>query len=346
MQNNWEEFLLQQGAVLEQGQVNNFGNPVTEAEAVLSDNIITDLSCFSVVEISGNDAEDFLHGQFTSDIKQLEQDTARISAWCNPAGRVIADFLIIRRQDKYLLLLPVELQEPFTRRLQMFILRADVTMNDRSNEIMCIGLRGENIPQILQSCTGLSLEKEFQGIKYNGMFILPLPDQAARALILGSVEQLQNLWMSVAAETTAVSNRYWKLFDMLNGLHWVNSRTSENFMPQNLNLDCLGAVNYQKGCFPGQEVIARLHYRSNPKNRMYLAHIAGECPARPGDKLFLSETDASAGTIIELAEHPGTGTALLASINIELAGSSKIHISGPDGPVLSIDPLPYSFEQP
>jgi hypothetical protein len=342
MHTEWENFLTSSGAVLKDGYVRDFGQPDAEAKAVLKQDIIADLSCFSLVKISGQDAGNFLHGQFSSEINRLAEYTGQFSTWCTPQGRMLANFLLIRTIDDYFLMLHSDLRDRFIQRLKMYILRASVSVQDMGNTMSIIGMRGAHITSLLQASTGAVPQSVLTGVQQENLLLFQLPDESNRILVTGDYAALTSLWKSTGDAVIPVGIGGWILSDILNGIAWVDGNTTEKYMPVEFNMDQLGGISYRKGCFPGQEILARLQYRGKVKQRLQLAFIDREFIVHEGDKLYTLDGAEAAGVVIRAAGHPGRGTAVMALVNAELAHTGKIQAGEGTHAILDFAPLPYA----
>ena len=206
------------------------------------------------IRIDGADAAGFLHGQFTTDVTGLVPGQAGLSAWCDPKGRVIASFILARLDEVFWLLLPGALKEAFSKRLKMYVMRADVNIVDT-------GIETEEIPELPAYPSGIDSE----------------------ALEMTSIRQ---------------------------GIPWLRPETSGRFLPQELNLDHLDAVSFTKGCYPGQEIIARLHYRGQVKRRLCHATTENKIRLEPGTALIADGEERNIGTVVNSAA-TDTGQELL-----------------------------------
>jgi folate-binding protein YgfZ len=290
---------------------------------------ITPVPGFSLLQLSGGDAAEFLHNQLTSDIRRLSDGAGGPTAWCNPKGRVITTFVIYRLDDVFFLLLPAVLQERVTKRLQMFVLRSDVRITDFTAGRSLLGVRGRAgaIPDV---------EHEFSIHELNERLHLFLPDRLgeSRCLIVDQTAALQALWPELASSIPPVDSRCWNRLDMESGLPWLAGTTSEQFLPQELNLDEIGVVSFDKGCYPGQEVIARVRYRGQVKRRLYLAHCEANGAPQPGANL--RDTDGkNAGMIISAVPDAGKGYIIQAVVDTSSLEAGGISIE--NGPLLHIE---------
>jgi tRNA-modifying protein YgfZ len=336
MQSNWQSFLQQQSANINDGLVTDFGDLLTERSQALDGNIITDLSRLDVLEISGKDAGAFLHGQFCSDVSALAVNELQPGAWCNIKGRVIASFLLYRSHDGYYLLLERELTEFVVKRLQMFVLRSELSIKNRSDELVRIGIRGESVHNALQTC----IENAAGG----SIIVLPVQDAVPRSIILTSLQQATVLWQQVTEDALPVGHCHWTLYDIQAGLAWVGKAGSEEFLPQSLNLDLIDGLSFSKGCYPGQEIVARMHFRGKLKQRLFLASAAVNESPGPTSKLYSPGVNQHVGMVVNAAMQMDDTCLLLVALDLEHANKAAIHLGTEDGPVLSLIPLPYTVD--
>ena len=334
---HWNDYLLANGARIEDGKVTDFGNPEDESNETLNGNIMADLSQLAIVEISGTDAEDFLHNQFTSDLKQLPVNTLQFSAWCNPKGRVLFNFFILKLKDRFFLLLPDELATQFTRRLQMFVLRADVVINDKKDELIRIGLSGVDIDKWLPDQIKTAPAVPGEICQTDELFCVRLPDKGQRFIVIGRYDVIEKLWGKLTAHITPVGTQQWELLDILAGFPWINTECTEKFLPQSLNLDELGGLSHQKGCYPGQEIIARVYHRGQVKRRLFIASVKSTTRPGTGDDLYMQGEDQSIGKILNVQPHPELAYMMLIVIEVDKAKSEQIYLKDHNGPLKIIN---------
>lgn len=279
--------------------------------------IVSPLSDFTVLAITGDDRHRFLHGQFINDLNLIKSPAAQLSAWCNPKGQVISNFIIINTGTSYLLIFKSDLKEYIQKRLFMFILRSNVKIEDISESSPLIGIANANN---LSALTGKTPENAGEVIAADGLIIVSHPDNSRRYLVTGTIEALIKKLPEFNIKLSDSS--VWNLLDIKAGLPWITQETQEQFLPQMLNLDALQGLSYQKGCYPGQEVIARLHYRGEVKKRLQLIKSNNELIV--GSDIYLNDSENKVGMVINSVNNSDVNYGLAV---IELDQISKKMIS-------------------
>ena len=344
MRPDWQAFLNSLHAVIENGEVRHYGQPGAEIQAAGNATVLTDLSHLALVRAEGADAESFLQGQLTNDIRQVTASRAQLSAYCNPKGRMFAIFLIAKLQDAYLLQLPTALAESTIKRLRMFVMRAKVKM-DFASDLLATGFAGPDAENLLQAVTGAAPAAVYETAHTNGFVVIRLPGPQPRFEIITTIEQQISLWQSLLAKgAKPVGAGVWSWLDIQAGLPAVLPGTVEEFVPQMSNLDAVGGVSFTKGCYPGQEIVARMHYLGKLKQRMFRMHADISMPPAPGTPVYAPNfTDQAAGTVMaaELAPHGGCDLLIVAQLSSVEAG--EIHLASTAGTILKIESLPYEF---
>jgi len=258
----------------------------------------TPLPWLSVIEASGEDALDFLHGQFCGDLKGLAPGRSLLTAWCSPKGRVLATLLVIPRPTGCLLVLPAETAAGVLKRLSLFVLRARVTLAAR-DDVGAAGCAGPAAPSA-------GLAEPWQVAEQNGRTMVALPGVGRfRLLLLGHLQDREDGVCGASLDAGA-----WALEDVETGLPWVLPAAADEFLPQELGLEALGGLSYRKGCYPGQEVIARVHYRGRLKR--HLRRLTAPAPLAPGARLVDAEGRAAGCVVSAAARGDGAWRALAA----------------------------------
>lgn len=287
------------------------------------------LTDWGVIRAQGEEAAKFLHSQLTQDFALLGPDQARLAGFCSAKGRLLATLLGWREGEHDLLLaLPAALLPAILKRLSMFVLRAKCKLSDASAEW---AVWGEIAPPQDGERWALSREDD-------GAARIRLPDVASHSRWL----RIQPA-ATAAPALPALSTQDWAWLEAEAGLAWVQAATQEQFVPQMLNLELLDGVNFKKGCYPGQEVVARSQYRGTLKRRTFLYELQGE--AQAGQEIFHSEDPGQPAGLVALAAVRDDGRSLiLAETKIAALESGSLHLGGPDGPLLQPRALPYELK--
>ncbi|MEK6594589.1 MAG: folate-binding protein [Pseudomonadota bacterium] len=289
---------------------------------------------------SGDDAQSFLHAQLTSDVAGLALSKSQYSGYCTPKGRLLASFLLWRNESGYVLQLPAVLREPIQKRMSMYVLRSKVKVADASNEYARMGISGDGAAQALNGIAGNVPKMVHDVVHSGGMTMLKLPADRYEIVVLRTHED--RVRAALAAHAEAADAGRWDWLDIRAGIATILPATQEEFVPQMVNFDAIGAVSFNKGCYPGQEIVARMHFLGKLKQRMVLAHIANDVAPRPGDKLYSADFgDQASGMIANAAPATAGGHDVLAVIQTTSMNAQPVHLNSPDGPPLELLPLPY-----
>ncbi len=342
MHPEWEGFLREMGARLRAAQVEGFDNDDLEIEATARGDVLADLSQLSLVAVRGPDAATFLQGQLTNDLARIDATHSQLSAYCTPQGRVLAVLRVFVRDDTFLLQLPAVLRDDISARLQRYVLRARVALASADHELQRIGLSGQQAPVLLRAQLGEPPD-EVNGCSTGGeLQALRLPGPLPRFEIIGPWAALRALWRRLASDARPVGASRWAWLDIMAGIPTVYPQTSEAFIPQTLNLDLLDAVSFTKGCYAGQEIVARMHYRSRPKQRMVRAHVGPGAAPGVGDAVFAPALGEQAvGTVVEAQCSPRPGYDLLAVVATGRVRAGELRLGAVAGRALVLEPLPY-----
>lgn len=296
------------------------------------------LSQWGVIRAQGEEAAKFLHSQLTQDFALLGPQEARLAGFCSAKGRLLATLIGWKASEQEILLaLPAELLPAILKRLSMFVMRAKCKLSDASAEIALWGLSGAAADAWLGEAAPT---QRWGRADISNATVIRLPGLATQPRFL--LAQDAN---ATAPALATLSEADWQTLELLSGQPWVLTATSEQFVPQMLNLELLGGVNFQKGCYPGQEVVARMQYRGTLKRRTFLFELEGQ-QAQPGQEIFHSEDPGQpAGLVANAALTDGRGL-LLAETKIAALASGSLHLGAPDGPLLRPLALPYELTEP
>jgi folate-binding protein YgfZ len=289
----------------------------------------TPLSHLGVIRVEGGDAAAFLHGQLTQDFSQLDACEARLAAFCSAKGRMLASFVGFKRgPEDILLVCSRDLLAPTLKRLSMFVLRAKARLSDASEDFQIFGLVGRSLPPAL-------LPDVWSQWRDGEASVVRLPPAvgAPRALWVAPVGE-------PVPQAPALAQQDWQWLAVQSGVATLSQPVVEAFVPQMLNYESVGGVNFKKGCYPGQEVVARSQFRGTLKRRAYLVHADGALS--PGQEVFqLDDAEQPCGTVVEVAAHPEQGYDAIVSLQTSAAALGGLRAGNAQGPNLSLLPLPY-----
>lgn len=345
MSPEWQTFLQDAGAVVRDGRVMHFGNPSAEIQFSATGEVIADLSHRALIAVRGIDAEKFLQGQLTGDIRAVDSTNSQLSAHCSPKGRVVALFRVFRRDDTLYLALPGALLESSLVRLRKYVLMSKVTLDAESGLVQA-GYAGVSAAQRLHELIEKLPDEVNAVVHSQGITVIRLPGLHPRFELIGPPAALKTLWTRLGVHAAPVGAGPWELLDILAGIPVLHPENVDSFVPQMLNLDILGGISFKKGCYTGQEIVARTHYLGRLKRRMYRLHCASDDPAPPATAIFSSahRADEGIGAVVAAQPAPQGGTVLLAVLQTEAAAGGELRLGGNNGPLCTVQDLPYSVE--
>ena len=346
MKSEWTDFLRNAGAEFVDDCIETFGNPDRERRIAHTGDLFCDLSHFGIIAAYGEDATEFLQAQFTNDIQQVDEAHSQLSALCSPKGRMLCNFRIFRREQTYYLVLPYELLEAVLSRLRMYVLRSKVTLEDASDALMGIGASGNKMVDLLGDIAGNLPGKVDESIEYKDYTIVRVAGTTPRFEIYGLLEAMKKLWQALVVHATPVGASVWELLNIQAGIPVITARTIDAFVPQMANMQLINGVSFTKGCYPGQEIVARMHYLGKLKRRMYRIGFETHEKPEPGAPLVTDTSTESQdiGTILSTQANPDGNFEALAVIQVNDAENSELKLGDKKGPEVTVLDLPYSFE--
>ncbi|MBG9386937.1 CAF17-like 4Fe-4S cluster assembly/insertion protein YgfZ [Caenimonas aquaedulcis] len=294
-------------------------------------NGVTPLSHLGVIVVEGDDAATFLQGQMTQDFALLDMAHARLSAYCTAKGRMQASFIGIRTAPTaFLLVMSRDILAPTLKRLSMFVLRAKARLRDATPDHALYGVAGDAVTRNLPAA-GEPWDRMDIG---PASFVRLYPaDGQARALAIAPAG-------SAPPEGATMDESRWQWGDVRAGVATITAPIVEALVPQMLNYESVGGVNFKKGCYPGQEVVARSQFRGTLKRRAWLAH--GDAPMSVGQELFHdSDAEQPCGVIAQAAAAPAGGWDAIVSLQLAATAGGAVTLGAPDGPRLLLQPPPY-----
>jgi folate-binding protein YgfZ len=315
-------------------RMNTASSPArADAPTNLSLDGVAALTHLGVIQVEGEDAAKFIHGQLSQDFSLLDQHTARLAAFCSPKGRVLASFIGFKQPNGAILLVcSKDLLAPTLKRLSMFVMRAKAKLSDASEQFSVFGLAGNAIKTVAGSAISTWAKSDFD---------------------LKTVVQLypadgtpRQLWVAPTGEPapagTPLPLDTWLWGEVRSGVATVSAPVVEAFVPQMINYESVGGVNFKKGCYPGQEVVARSQFRGTLKRRAFVVHA--DAPMAAGMEAF-SATDAEQpmATVVQAAPAPAGGYDAILSAQLAAVEAGPLHLCASDGPALLLLPLPYAL---
>ncbi|MEI7431119.1 MAG: folate-binding protein YgfZ [Betaproteobacteria bacterium] len=332
----WQEFLATKNAQCENGSVADFGHPAAEFSAAREAAIIAPLSHLGLIECTGDDAKSFLHNQLTSDVNHLTENSAQHSAWCTAKGRMLASFILYRHAADFRALLSADLLQATLKRLKMFVLRSKVSLSDLSETHELIGLAGPKAAAVLSQAGLPEPLKTFDTAVFAAGKIIRLEN--SRFIVVVSATEAPRIWDALATQARPAGTPIWHWLDIQTGIPLISEATKEEFVPQMANFDKIGGVSFNKGCYPGQEIVARAQYLGKIKRHLYRIHATG--PILSGSSIFGPETpEHPCGMVANAAPAPDGGYDALAVIQEGFVDAGSLFLGKLDGEPISVTAL-------
>lgn len=353
---SWQTFLVQQGVcgfdplsgVFDSFTPANGDSDTALARRRPTTDFIVPLCDAGLITANGTDAATFLHNQLTNDVMHLGTSEARLAGYCTPKGRLLATFVLWRTDESIVLHLPRALQDAILKRLKMFVLRAKVVLTDAQadGQTVQLGLAGPAATAMLTTWFPSLPAMPYATVHSDAGTLVRLADgidHLARYLWVGDVESVMAAWPMLVQGLQPAGADAWRLAGIGAGIPTITAATQEKFVPQMVNLELIAGVDFKKGCYPGQEIVARSQYLGKLKRRMLPATLCADDVAA-GMEVFSSvDPEQACGMIVEAA--PSDAQTYACLVEIKLAAlTTSVHLSHAQGPVLTFGTLPYSLE--
>lgn len=338
MNNDWKKYLLTTAAP--------HADETTDAAKADNGTIICDLSQFDTVVLAGDDAATFMQGQLTNDVDNVDENHSQLSAICNKKGRMVANFRLFKHQQNYFLSVKNDLTEKTIQHLKNYILRAHVAIQDISEQLIHIGISGDNATGLLSPFIE-NINTDIDSVTFNDDYIaICIAGTKPRYEIFCSLEKAEILWQQVSEQAAIVNPAVWEYLNIQAGLPLIDASTSEDFVPQMANMELINGVSFTKGCFTGQEIIARTHYLGKQKRRTYRIRIESTTKPNNGDQLATdtSTENQYTGTLVNIYQTAENIYEALAVIQIKAADEGQLKVKGADSKISLLE-LPYSLEE-
>jgi len=300
--------------------------------------VLMPLTHLAVIEASGADATAFLHGQLSNDVQGLAPGASLLAGYCNAKGRLYALPRLWRAGADWQLCLPADTAEAVLKRLRMFVMRSRVTLALRG-DITLLGMAGDGAAACLRGA-GLPVPEGANAVATQGeLTVLRWPGSPERFQVCVGDQAAPALWAALSAGARPAPVSVWRLLDIDAGLPSIYAPTLEAFVPQMVNLELVDGVSFRKGCYPGQEIVARMHYLGKASRRMYRLGAAGSPPA-PGTPL-LDADGREVGNMVDAQAADSSGCRLLAVVQVT-AAAGALRLA--TGEALHRLPLPYALD--
>ena len=330
---DWNDFLAQCGLTA----AGDFGDAAAELAAARDATVLVPLGDLGLIRAGGADAADFLHNLLTNDVKHLGRDEVRLAGLCSAKGRLQATFNIWQEGGDFVLALSADLLPGILKKLKLYVLRSKIVLADASGDRALLGLAGNQAAAALEEI-GAAPCKPMQLAAFPGGVAVCLGND--RYLLSVAPGQARDIWSRLSTKARPAGLDAWHWLEVASGVPRVMLATHETFVPQMVNLELVGGVSFTKGCYPGQEIVARAQYLGKVKRRMYRARLANAAAA--GERLYstLGE-DSHCGDLVQVAPSPAGGFECLAVLQSTAAAAGPVHVGSIDGTPLALLDLPY-----
>ncbi len=300
------------------------------------------LDTLGLIAVTGEDAANFLHNQLTNDVEHLGLAQVQLAGYCSPKGRLLATFLMWRTADAIMIQLPRAIQPAIQKRLQMFVLRAKVKLADVTDDHYIVGMIAPNIPSLPASPYTAVHDEAGSLLRLAGSDGQP----RAQWIMRRDHADAQVTLARLTSQFTEVPAAIWELSEIHAGIPQITAATQEKFVPQMINYELIGGVNFKKGCYPGQEIVARSQYLGKLKRRMLLAQV-DSIEVAAGMEVFSSaDPEQPCGMIVNAAANGPHSVSCLAEIKLAAVEAGTVHLGTADGKVLQFLALPYELKDP
>lgn len=298
--------------------------------------------------VAGDDAAAYLNTQLSSDLRQLDPHRSLLTSYSDPRGRLLTIArLLPRGPDAMTLVMGSDIIDTVAAQLRKYALRAAVRIDDLRSDHACLGIAGADTADRLIAIVGeLPAGANAQVLTADGLALARLPGGTPRWSVVGSVEAIAELAERLGAQAPEHGEPAWRRLEIEAGLPRIRAATAGRFVAQMVNLDCLGAIDFRKGCFPGQEVIARTRYLGRIKRRMFILRAATGPEPTPGGSVYRADgDDQPVGEIVDAAPGMVAGSVSLAVMRLE-ALDGDLRLGAPDGPAVEVRRPPYPLTEP
>lgn len=352
MNQDWKVFLQENGAEFVASSSDNvtpeklvsFGHPGIEMQISSQDVLLSNASERGLIKVNGEDAESFLQNQLTNDIRNVTETSHQASAWCSPKGRIIANFRIFKRNGHFYLALSSDLIEHVMKKLRMYVMMSKVVIEDVTDQLVYFTFAGKNTDSLMQDMLEISIPSDAETLQHNSVTLLRsvISDSENTTrfdIFVEDINEAKALWTQCKEQATPVSGAGIRYLNIVSGSPEITAASSEAWIPQMVNYIHLKGVDFKKGCYPGQEVVARLNYLGKTKRRMYRLQIDTDHLPVVGAEIK-SDKDAEAGKVLNAVFNADGKVEALAILKIADA-INPLTLAANDATITLLD-LPYS----
>jgi len=354
MNPDWKSFLQENGAefiphpdeAIETQQLVSFDNPELEMQISAQDVLLCNSSERGLIKVNGDDAESFLQNQLTNDIRNVTENNHQASAWCSPKGRIIANFQIFKNEGDFFLALSADLIPHVIKKLRMYVMMSKVVIEDMTDSVVQFTFAGKQADTLIQGILGVSVDDDAETVKHNSASLLRSNITGEQEfsrfdIFVENLDEAKSLWSECKKVSTAVSGNGLRYLNIIAGNPEITGASTEAWIPQMVNYIHINGVDFKKGCYPGQEVVARLNYLGKTKRRMYRLEIASDVLPEVGAEIK-SEKDAQAGKILNAVQHADGKIDALGILKIADA-ENPLTLAANDATITILD-LPYGVD--
>jgi folate-binding protein YgfZ len=341
MNTPWTEYLAREGATFDGASI-RFDAADPRAHAAAGATTVIPLTHLGLIRSSGEESAPFLHNLFSNDVNKLAPEAVQWNSFNSPKGRMLASLLLWREVAGHMLAVSADIHPALLKKLSMYVLRSKVKLTDGDADTVLVGVSGKDASAVLGRA-GLPLPAGPMRQAAAGEARCLQLDANSFVLALPAAEAPARFAALVAAGALKAGTDAWQLAMIRAGVPLVTAATQEEFVAQMLNYEVIGGVSFNKGCYPGQEIVARTQYLGKLKKRMYRVHVAAEAAPEPGADLYTPDFgEQSAGKLVNVVPAPEGGFEALAVMQISCAETGDVRVGRPDGPPLAFLDLPYA----
>lgn len=352
MNHIWQSFLQEQGAVFQDDyRIDNFGAPEIEHHLVKHGPVMSSLQHYGLIRFGGEEARSFLQSQLTQDVSLVTASQAKLAACCDPQGQVLGLGVLFLYHDAYYWMVARDTVLPLLTHLKKFVFRTKVELEDFSELLPKFGYAGTHATQDLliltnTSLTGTYTQTQLTDSAFDSVLVIALPTANSCYVFVAPIDQLMHIWDRMETNGSPVGTADWDLGNLVYGLPYLNQALQAKAVAHLFNLDRLDAISFKKGCYPGQEVIARTQYRGKPTKRMVRLYSESAVSLSVGETLTLlygDNTQVSA-LVVNVGNDLVKGTVFLAIVSLKALEVAEGQFRLATGEGVIIEGLGYTLE--